>query len=258
MQSINRVDRPQRHGILKRLLKDPIKAIRTDAARIAVGYLDEFTERSERDLLLSALEEYKAIQTQQTDLPEAHTNLATISAAFGQFDVAETQLKNALAIEPEWIPGLVNLADLYRRVGRDSEGGNILKEAISIRPPVAEAAIAYGLWLVRNGNPGDALIQFQRSYELEPHGLRNGYLYAVALNSNSRREEAIGVAELVVDRFGDHRIVLELLATMHRDAESFDKALVYATRLEERFGDSAYSALRAQMLNAVRTRDRDL
>ena len=152
----------------------------------------------------------------------------------------------------------MNLADLYRRIGRDSEGGNILKEAISIRPPVAEAAIAYGLWLVRNGNPGDALIQFQRSYELEPHGLRNGYLYAVALNSNSRREEAIGVAELVVDRFGDHRIVLELLATMHRDEELFDKALVYATRLEERFGDSAYSALRAQMLNAVRTRDRDL
>ena len=258
LQSINRVDQTQRHGNLKRLLEDPIKAIRTDAARIAVGYLGEFTEPSERALLLSVLEEYRAIQMQQSDLPEAHTNLATISVAFGQFDVAETQLKNALAIEPEWIPGLVNLADLYRRVGRDSESGNILKEAISIKPPVSEAAIAYGLWLVRNGNPSDALIQFQRSYELEPHGLRNGYLYALALNSNSRREEAIGVAELAADRFGDHRILLELLATMHRDAGSFDEALVYATRLEERFGDSAYRALRVQMLRAVRTRDGEL
>ena len=66
------------------------------------------------------------------------------------------------------------------------------------------------------------------------------------------------MAELAADRFGDHRILLELLATMHRDAGSFDEALVYATRLEERFGDSAYRALRVQMLRAVRTRDGDL
>ena len=111
------------------------------------------------------------------------------------------------------------------------------------------------MWLIRSGRPSDALNQFQRSYELEPDGLRNGYLYALALNANNRREKAIGVAELAVDRFGDHRILLELLATMYRDAESFDEALRYATRLEERFGGDVYRTLRAQMLLAVRKRD---
>ncbi len=255
LRSIERVDQNKRHGALKRLLADPIKAIRTDAARIAIEHLSDFTEPAERALILSVLEEYKAIQTQQSDLPEAHTNLAAISIALGQFDVAEQQLKNALAIEPEWIPGLVNLADLYRRVGRDSEAGDILEKAIAIKPPIAEAQIAYGMWLIRSGRPSDALNQFQRSYELEPEGLRNGYLYALALNANNRRDQAIGIAELAVDRFGDHRILLELLATMYRDAESFDGALRYATRLEERFGGDVYRALRAQMLLAVRKRD---
>ncbi len=255
LQSIERLDQKKRHGILKRLLDDPIKAIRTDASRIAVEHLSDFIEPSERTMLLSVLDEYKTIQTLQSDLPEAHTNLASISIALGQFDTAETQLKTALAIEPEWIPGLVNLADLYRRLDRNSEAGDLLKKAIAIEPPIAEALIAYGLWLIRNDRPGHALNQFQRSYELEPESLRNGYLYALALNANNRREEAIGVTELAVDRFGDHRILLELLATMYRDEESFDQALGYATRLEELFGGDAYRALRAQMLLAVRRRD---
>ncbi len=255
LQSIGRLHQNKRHDALKRLLSDPIKAIRTDVARIAVDYLSDFTEPSERTLLLSVLEEYMAIQTQRTDLPEAHTNLATISIALGQFDAAEKQLRNALAIEPEWIPGLVNLADLYRRVGRDSEAGDILEKAIAIKPPIAEAQIAYGMWLIRSGRLSDALNQFQRSYELEPEGLRNGYLYALALKENNNRKKAIEVAELAVDRFGDHRILLELLATMYRDAESFDEALRYATRLEERFGGDVYRTLRAQMLLAIRKRD---
>jgi tetratricopeptide (TPR) repeat protein len=255
LQSIGRMRQNKRHEALKRLLSDPIKAIRTDVARIAVEHLPDFTEPSERALLLSVLEEYKAIQTQQSDLPEAHTNLAAISMALGQFEAAEKQLRKGLAIEPEWIPGLVNLADLYRRVGRDSEAGDILEKAIAIKPPTAAVQIAYGMWLIRSGRPSDALNQFQRSYELEPGELRNCYLYALALNANNRREQAIGVAELAVDRFGDHRILLELLATMYRDAESFDEALRYTTRLEERFGGDAYRTLRAQMLLAIRKRD---
>ena len=255
LQSIDRVDQDKRRGALKRLLIDPIKAIRTDAARIAVQHLTEFTEPSQRALLLSVLEEYRAIQTQQLDAPEAHTNLAGISIALDQFDVAETHLTNALAIEPNWIPALVNLADLYRRVGRDFEGGALLEKAVAIKPPIAEATIAYGFWLIRNGRPGNALVQFERAYQLEPEKLQNGYLYALGLNASDRHREAIAVTEMAVDRFGEHRILLELLATMHRDARSFDRALRYAIRLEERFGGDAYAALRTQILRAMRTRD---
>ena len=132
---------------------------------------------------------------------------------------------------------------------------HFLKKAIAIEPPIAEALIAYGLWLIRNDRPGDALNQFQRGYELEPGNLQNDYLYALALNANNRRKDAIEVTELAVDRFGNHRILLELLATMYRDAGSFDEALAYAARLEELFGGEAYRALRAQILTAIRRRD---
>jgi len=57
----------------------------------------------------------------------------------------------------ETVPARVNLADVYRLVGRDDEGEKVLSEAVRLAPGAADVAHALGLLYVRLGRKDDAL-----------------------------------------------------------------------------------------------------
>ena len=237
-----RLPQAPRFTAIKRLLGDPLLAVRVSAAPAAAPYLAQKIAPADRQLIQSAMDEYRAVQRFNAESPEGHTNLAALRIALNQPEQAEAALRKALELQPHWIPALVNLADLYRATGRDIEGGAMLAQAAALQPPNSDAAYAYGLWFARQGQTARALEQLQRAHALAPEHLRNGYVFALALADAGESAQAIEVLERCLARFGGHRSVLAALARFHQERGEASAALGYAERLREAFG-ADYDAL---------------
>lgn len=246
IEGLARLPEAPRFGAVKRLLQDPLKALRIAAAPEAAAYLAQAITPDERALIDAALTEYRQTLAFNAERPAAHTNRANLLTALNDPAGARAAFDQALALEPNWIPALVNLADLHRAAGRDVEGGALLARAAALRPANADAAYARGLWFIRQGQPARGLEQLKRAHELAPQHLRNAYVLALALNAAGESDHAIAVLETAVSRFGGHRAPLVALATFHRERGEVATALAYAQRLRDTFG-TAYAGLVAEL-----------
>ena len=65
---------------------------------------------------------------------ESLTSGALVRQARGDIKAAEADLLLALQPNPAWVPGLVNLADLYRASNRDEMAGGLLQQALALSP----------------------------------------------------------------------------------------------------------------------------
>jgi Flp pilus assembly protein TadD len=144
---------------------------------------------------------------------------------------ASGEYRAALRLSPQYAPAAINLADLYRQLGRDFDGESVLHAAIATSPQDAGLHHALGLTLTRLKRPDEALGEFRRASELEPDRGRYAYVYAVALNSIGRAVEALTVLKESLARHPDERDILLALVTFSRDAGNIGSALEYAERL---------------------------
>jgi len=71
---------------------------------------------------------------------------------------------------------------------------------------------ALGLALVRQGKQGAALAEFSAAHKAQPDNPRHAYVYAVALDSDGRRADAIRILENIVKKHGDRDALLALAA----------------------------------------------
>jgi tetratricopeptide (TPR) repeat protein len=90
---------------------------------------------------------------------------------------------------------------------------------------------ALGLTLTREKRPDDALNEFRTAAELEPDRSRYAYVYAVALHSSGRADEAIRILKENLARHPNDSDTLLALVTFSRDAGDIAAALEYAEQL---------------------------
>jgi len=140
-----------------------------------------------------AAAEFIAAQRFNADRPEARSTLGSFLARRGLLSDAETEYKAALRLSPQYTPAAINLADLYRGVGRDAEGESVLRAAVAAAPQDAGLQHALGLVLVRLKRLDDALGELRRASELDPNQARYAYVYAVGLHSAGRVGDAMTV-----------------------------------------------------------------
>jgi len=189
-------------------------------------------------------------QSFNLDFPETQTNLAGAYLAFTKVAQAESALREALALQPNWVPALLNLADVYRFTGREAEAGKLLLEALDVASDQAETNYAYALWLSRTEQPGEALAYFRRAAELAPNRMSFGYALALALNDAGEGPRAVEVLEALLDDWPDDQQLLIAAVTMLRDQRRYSEALAWLERLQElRPGDEQLSQLRRSLSN---------
>jgi predicted CXXCH cytochrome family protein len=133
------------------LLRDPVRAVRLAAAHALADAPRHTLSPEQQADLDRALAELVASETVNADRPEAHMNLANLYARLSRPADSESALRTALAIDPRFVPAMVNLADLLRPQGGDAEGERLLQQALRIAPDSAEALHALGLLRVRQG-----------------------------------------------------------------------------------------------------------
>jgi Flp pilus assembly protein TadD len=85
--------------------------------------------------------------------------------------------------------------------------------------------------ITRLKQPDKALAEFRRAAELEPDRARYVYVYAVALHSAGRGDEAMTVLKEAFDKHPADRDILLALINFNREAGNIGPALEYAERL---------------------------
>lgn len=168
--------------LLAILARDPRRSVRLDAARRA----------SELDPSAATLgfDELRASLRANEDRPESRLSLGLLEARLGHESAAERAYRGALDIAPDFVPAMVNLADLSRLRGDEETCATWLERATATDPTNAPARHALGLSFVRRGQPARAVAELAAASELDPDHARYAFVLAVALADFGEPERA--------------------------------------------------------------------
>jgi len=244
LRSVDRVEPPLRLRYLLPLLDAPVRAVRIEAARAAASALHGPIAEADAARIRKGLAEYEAVQAYNADWPDAHSNLAIVRAESGDLAGAEQAYRDALALEPQWVPAIANLADLYRASGRDPEGGKVIEAGLARVPDSAELHYAYALWLTRAHRSAEALGEYRRAAALGPADASYAYAYGLALAGANQLRDALAELERGHALSVDDADLLEALATINHQFGDQAAAARYAQRLVEMYPfEQRYQAL---------------
>jgi tetratricopeptide (TPR) repeat protein len=206
------------------LLWDDLKAVRITAARLlATLPLDQLPEQVQEQLS-KGIEEYIAVQKFNAERPEAQVNLGTLYADQGRYQEAEQAYRQAIELQPRFVPAYVNMAHLLSGLERNPES--------------ADLRHALGLSLVRQKKLDQAVNALGMAAELASDNARYSYVYAVALHSSGKLSEAIRVLKAAHRRRPGDLDTLSALVTYSREAGLREEALDYARRLQQLVPDN--------------------
>lgn len=249
-RSIRDVDPVLQARLLPRLLADPVRDVRMEAARGLAGPPEAQLGADDKARFAKALDEFVAAARFNADRPEGQAELGTLAMARGQPDAAIAAYREALALDPTYYPASVNLADLYRRQGLERDAQQVLAAAIKADPRAAGPRHALGLSLVRQKRTAEALAALGEAARLDPDSARYAYVYGIALHDAGQRPEAIRALASALRRYPYDRDVLAAIATYEREAGNPAKAIEYGRRLLEVEPNNAELARFVQGLGA--------
>lgn len=182
------------------LLRDPVRAVRIEAASTYAGLTD-----------LLPIEDSRAFNSAATEYSEALRSTAAMPL-------------NALS-----------LAEFEQRLNNSTASKEMYEHAIRIGPEYAAIQMAYGLHQVRAGRPDNALPHLKRANELASDDPRIAYTYGVALNSLGHPDAALTVLREARGRFPDNVDIAWALATMLRDRGANSELRALLEQLQVQF-----------------------
>ena len=212
-------------------LEDPVLAVRMEAARVLSSVPAGELTAEQRTLLENGIEDYVAAQLASAERPEAQTKLGNLYAARGELEQAETAYETAIDLNPVFTPGYINLADLYRVSGNETAAEKVLRRAIRVVPENADVHYALGLSLIRQQRGDEAIGELRLASTLNPDNAHYIYVYAVALNSTGKPEQAIMVLQGAHHAHPNDVEILNALVAFHRDMGNQAAASSFAEKL---------------------------
>lgn len=198
----------ERLRAISHLLVDSLLAIRVEAARALADAADHRFTTEQR----AAFDEFVAAQLVNAERPESHLRLGFFHTRRAQLAQAERNYRDAIRVGPRYPGGYLNLADLYRELGRDVEGEQVLREGLRTVHQPAVLHHSLGLLLVRARRLEQAITELAKAVELEPEVTRFAHVYAVALHTVDRTAEAVRVLESALRRAPYDREIMDALA----------------------------------------------
>ncbi|MBK8976941.1 MAG: tetratricopeptide repeat protein [Planctomycetes bacterium] len=231
--TLDRLPAAQRDELAIPALRDPVRAVRAEAARALAEVPAGALPAAARVDFERAFADYVASQELNADRAFGRVNLALALAQRGRTDDAIAQYEAALAEEPRSVRAWVNLADLYRALGRDDDGERVLRRGLEQAFETADLEHALGLLLVRRGQRDEALVRLGRAARLRPEEPRYAYVYGVALQDAGETDAAVAALTDLLRRYPRDTDALLALTTIERDRGRLDEARAWARRLCE-------------------------
>ncbi|MDB0050189.1 multiheme c-type cytochrome [Pseudomonadales bacterium] len=210
---------------LKPLLDDPLLAVRLEVVA-ALADLYPALPPPEQAVLKDSIEAYIDVQLVSADRAESLSNIASMYLSMGDMVRAERTLKRALKLNAQWVPALINLADIYRATGRDEQGVTLLDTALELTPSAPDVLLAKALWWVRQGDRTRAIGLLAQGYNAQSVSSLN-YIYAVALHSNGDTAKALAVVDAAIDAGLSANQLVQLGLSITRETADLERARRY-------------------------------
>jgi predicted CXXCH cytochrome family protein len=212
------------------LLSDPVRAVRIAAAR-ALAPAASMLGDADRKLFDRAGGELEGTARFTADRPESRVAFGVFLTDLGRTQEAETEYRASIRLGSDFAPGYVNLAELLRAAGNETEAEHVLREGVAANPRSADLHYALGLSLTRSHHAADALAELKLASDLAPSVARLAYAYALALHDSGQTAGAIQTLTSALSSDADNRDVLFALVTFERDAGRLGAARQHAARL---------------------------
>jgi len=252
VRSLGFLPLPERYERLSPMLSDPIRAVRTEAARLLSPVPRSVFSADRAEALDTALAEYMAAQRAVDDQPGAHLNMAVVYTDLGAMDKAEEQYQTALRLDPQFVPAMINLAMLRDQQGRKADAESLFREVIRLEPKMGEAYYSLGLLVTEDDKRlGEAVDLLAKAAELVPQNPRICYNCGLALQKLGRLPEAEQSLLSAHKLSPQNSDFLYALAVFYTQQKQWDRAIASAqqlTRLEP--NNPAWARLLAEIRRA--------
>ncbi len=227
------------------LCADPVRAVRTEAARLLCTVPTLRLSDRNRPAYEHALEEYMDAQRFLADQPAAHLNMAVVHANRGEPGRALDAYETALRLDGQFVPARLNLAMLHDQMGEKALAETQLRKVIEIEPDFAQGYYSLGLLLAEDpARRGEAVKQLQTAARLDAANSRIQYNLGLALQHLKRwgeAEQSLRAAYELAPNVPDY---LHSLAILFSQQDSWAKAIACAEELVRRYPNSSqYQAL---------------
>jgi Tfp pilus assembly protein PilF len=233
LDALMSVEASGRSRIAEPLLDDPVGVIRIKAARALAILSLEGVAPERRARLERGFGEYVVSQQANADRPEAHLNLGLFYTDRQDAARAEQAYRTAMRLQPDFTPAYVNLADLYRALGRESEAKALLSAGLQEVPGDGDLLHALGLARAREGKRAEAVQLLGKAARARPDNPRYAFVYAVALHDGGNAAQSREVLARALTRFPNDRAMLSAAAGYASESGDRNAALEYARRLAE-------------------------
>jgi tetratricopeptide (TPR) repeat protein len=239
---LNVPDLKRQTALLASALYDPVKAVRTEAARRMTEIPTPRLDADEQKVFQNALGEYQQSMEYSADFAFGRYNLGNLYANLKQPEKAIENYRAAVRIDNQFYPAKVNLAMLFNQMGRRDEAEILLREVVAAQSELYEVQYSLGLLLAEKNEFGEAVRYLDMAAAGLPDRSRVHYNLGLLLQHLKRDSEAeaalLTSLEIEPDNFdylyalADHYLKRQKLVQARRIAEQMiakhpDKSIGY-------------------------------
>lgn len=208
------------------MLQDPVKIVRIEAARQLASFPRSQLDKKRKNLLEKVMQEYEQTLLFTAERPESQLSLAHFYTHKNMIKEAESAYKEALRLQPKFVPAYINYSNFLMQSARVDEAGEILQEGIKKVPNIAILHHSLGLWYVRSKEYVNAAKELKRAVELDPDNARFSYVYAVSI-AEKDPQNAIEILEKVYQKHTGNIEIVSALVYYTKQVNDTNQSLKY-------------------------------
>ncbi|HEY5311619.1 MAG TPA: tetratricopeptide repeat protein, partial [Pirellulales bacterium] len=232
-------------------LDDPIRVVRTDAARELSAIPADRFQAADWKKLQAVLAEWREGLKETSDDAGSHLALGMVDANLGKIDEARNEYRLAIKLHPtplQAIQGRVQLGQLENAQGNNAEAEKLFRQVVEMEPKWDEGHYSLGLLLAEtNGRLAEAADQLAKAVALAPRHPRMQYNLGLALEKLGRPAEAEKHLRLAAELASTSPDCLYALVTVLIERREWKDAAAVAERLEQL--DPRYRGLKQRVLD---------
>ena len=222
---------PTRLSLAAPALRDPLLAVRNEAARLLAATPAALFNAQQRQDFEAAAQAFTNVQLSQSDTPAALLNLALLHNGRGRTSQAEASYLAALRLDAAFSPARVNLAHLYNGLGRNADAERILRQGLKAIPEEGELHYALGLLMAEMQRLEEAEIALREAARLMPTRANARYNHGLALQHLGRRPEAEAALRQAHELAPADTRILQAVIIFYVQGQQWDQAERFAAQL---------------------------
>ncbi|MGQ7245798.1 tetratricopeptide repeat protein [Halomonas sp. V046] len=234
------------------LVEDPRLAVRDEAVKALAGTSLMVMPEDQRETFLAARRDYEQRLRDNADLPGNRLNLAVLLERTAREDEAVEQYRQALVMDPYFLPARANLVTLLSRTDDTEQAEQTLRDGLALdampTPDRGHLAYLLALSLAEQGRTQASVEWLEKSAQWRPDHVRTHYNLGLVLDRLGRKDEAMAALETGLEVAPRDPDLLYALVYLYATAGRIPQALdALATLRQVRPDDPRLGRLEAQL-----------